>query len=345
ELQSKMQTGRDAFIAAAESMGLTEDEAVELADKYGLIPEKINTEVTADTSQATEAANGATAEIDGMTGTISISGDAAKADYTLTVTADSINGTTGVVEIDADNDQGLAGLQETVQTIDNSDGTVSILGDATGARWEKDSVHTEIDNTTGTVTISGNDQASGKVRTVKYNIDQLHDKEISITTRIKQVFTSVGHWIGDHWPKGSWLRADGGPITPIKGYANAGAVHGPGGGRDDWIPAWLSNGEHVLTAAEVAAAGGQDAIYRLRKMIRDGDIRQYMEARRFADGGALSASSPSIAGGGGVSVKQLRKAMDGMNLELTVDGQTTLTTRMKSVADGRIVTANRMMGR
>ena len=122
-------------------------------------------------------------------------------------------------------------------------------------------------------------------------------------------------------------------------------MRGPGGGRDDWIPAWLSNGEHVLTAAEVAAAGGQDAVYRLRKMIRDGDIRNYMEARRFADGGALSASSPSIAGSGGVSVKQLRKAMDGMNLELTVDGQTTLTTRMKSVADGRIVTANRMMGR
>ena len=34
-----------------------------------------------------------------------------------------------------------------------------------------------------------------------------------------------------------------------------------------------------------------------------------------------------------------------MNLELTVDGQTTLSTRMKSVADGRIITASRMMGR
>ena len=173
----------------------------------------------------------------------------------------------------------------------------------------------------------------------------MHDKEISITTRIKQIFTSVGHWIGDHVPKGSWLRSEGGPITPIKGYANAGAVYGPGGPKDDWIPAWLSNGEHVLTAAEVVAAGGQDAVYRLRKMIRDGEIRQYMDARRFADGGAAGASAPAIAGAGGVSVRQLRKAMDGMNLELTVDGQTTLTTRMKSVADGRIVTANRMMGR
>lgn len=345
ELQSKMETGREAFISAAESMGLTEDEAVELADKYGLIPDKINTEVTADTTQATEAADGATAEINGMTGTISISGDAAQADYTLTVTADSVNGTTGVIEIDADNDKGLAGLQNTVQTIDNSDGTVSILGDATGARWEKDSIHTEIDETTGTVTISGNDQASGKVRTVKYNIDQLHDKEISITARIKQIFTSVGHWIGDHMPKGSWLRADGGPITPIKGYANAGAVHGPGGPKDDWIPAWLSNGEHVLTAAEVAAAGGQDAVYRLRKLIRDGDIKRYMEATRFADGGAAGAVSPSMGGAGGVSAKTLRRAMDGMNLELTIDGQTTLTSRMRTVADQRVVTAYRMSRR
>ena len=195
------------------------------------------------------------------------------------------------------------------------------------------------------MTISGNDQASGKVRTVKYNVDQLHDKEISITARIKQIFSSVGHWIGDHMPKGSWLRADGGPITPIKGYANAGAVHGPGGPRDDWIPAWLSNGEHVLTAAEVAAAGGQDAVYRLRKLIRDGDIKRYMEATRFADGGAAGAVAPSTCADGGISVKTLRRAMDGMNLELTVDGQTTLTSRMRTVADQRVVTAYRMSRR
>nr|DAF26730.1 MAG TPA: minor tail protein [Caudoviricetes sp.] len=344
ELQSKMQSGRDAFISAAESMGLTEEEAVELADKYGLIPEKVETTVTADTSQATENAEGATAEIDGMTGTISISGDAANADYTLTVTADSINGTTGVVEIDANNDQGLAGLQETVQTIDNSDGTVSILGDATGARWEKDSVHTEIDNTTGTVTISGNDQASGKVRTVKYNIDQLHDKDISITTHIKQIFTQAGHWLGGFLPH---FDADGGAITPIKHYADAGAVHGPGGPRDDWIPAMLSNGEHVLTAAEVMAAGGQDAVYRLRKMIRDGDIRRYMEARRFADGGSTGyASSPSLPGAsGGLDAKALRKALSGMRVELSTDGRNSFDGHLRNVADGRILTYDRLTRR
>lgn len=42
----KVQVGRDAFIAAATQMGLTGDEANALADKYGLIPENVATNVT-----------------------------------------------------------------------------------------------------------------------------------------------------------------------------------------------------------------------------------------------------------------------------------------------------------
>ena len=34
------------------------------------------------------------------------------------------------------------------------------------------------------------------------------------------------------------------------------------------MPAWLSNGEHVLTAAEVASAGGHGAIYALRAALK-----------------------------------------------------------------------------
>lgn len=41
----------------------------------------------------------------------------------------------------------------------------------------------------------------------------------------------------------------------IKGYAGAGPVSGPGGPKDDLIPAMLSNGEYVLNAASVAKYG------------------------------------------------------------------------------------------
>ena len=58
-----------------------------------------------------------------------------------------------------------------------------------------------------------------------------------------------------------------------------GPVYGPGTGTSDSIPALLSNGEHVITAKEVAQAGGQDAIYRMREAIRSGF--------KFANGGAV----------------------------------------------------------
>lgn len=45
--------------------------------------------------------------------------------------------------------------------------------------------------------------------------------------------------------------------------AGGGVVHGPGGPTSDQVPAQLSNGEGVLTAAAVHALGGPDAIHML----------------------------------------------------------------------------------
>jgi TP901 family phage tail tape measure protein len=50
----------------------------------------------------------------------------------------------------------------------------------------------------------------------------------------------------------------------IGGLAEGGAVRGPGTGTSDSIVARLSSGEHVWTAAEVAAAGGHGAVAALR---------------------------------------------------------------------------------
>lgn len=67
--------------------------------------------------------------------------------------------------------------------------------------------------------------------------------------------------------------------------ATGGPVAGPGTGTSDSIAAWLSNGEHVLTAAEVSAAGGHGAIYALRSAMRRGWVP------RFANGGAVGGSA------------------------------------------------------
>jgi hypothetical protein len=47
-------------------------------------------------------------------------------------------------------------------------------------------------------------------------------------------------------------------------FAGGGAAAGPGGPHADMIPAYLSSGEHVLTAEDVSAMGGQDAVYKFR---------------------------------------------------------------------------------
>lgn len=67
--------------------------------------------------------------------------------------------------------------------------------------------------------------------------------------------------------------------------ATGGAIVGPGTGTSDDIPAWLSNGEHVLTAADVAAMGGQGQVYRWRESLhKDGP-------QKFASGGGVSTST------------------------------------------------------
>lgn len=62
----------------------------------------------------------------------------------------------------------------------------------------------------------------------------------------------------DNIPRSQW---------PPELRATGGAIYGRGTGRSDSIPAMLSQGEHVWTAREVQAAGGQKAVERIRKSI------------------------------------------------------------------------------
>jgi hypothetical protein len=81
--------------------------------------------------------------------------------------------------------------------------------------------------------------------------------------------------------------------------ADGGPVFGPGTGTSDDVPAYLpetgtryrlSNDEHILTAAEVKAAGGHGNIYALRKTILGGGLKGVLPG--FAKGGAVSSTWP-----------------------------------------------------
>jgi hypothetical protein len=80
-------------------------------------------------------------------------------------------------------------------------------------------------------------------------IDSMHGKTINVTT----VFSSSG--------KPSNVLGTGGFHGGVVGYAGGGMVGGPIG--MDAVPAWLTHGEGVLTAAAVSALGGPLAIHSL----------------------------------------------------------------------------------
>lgn len=87
--------------------------------------------------------------------------------------------------------------------------------------------------------------------------------------------------------------------------AAGGPIFGPGTGTSDSIPAMLSNGEHVLTAAEVRALGGHNAVERFRQQAMAGKIAA------FAKGGRVGASTGSI-GDQGLTVTVAPTGLGGM---------------------------------
>lgn len=101
--------------------------------------------------------------------------------------------------------------------------------------------------------------------------------------------------------------ATGGPVAiGVQPFWEGGSVLGPGSGTSDSILARLSNGEHVWTAREVEAAGGQEAVARLRKNVlkhRIGD--QGDTGIPFNQGGMVFI--PGFADGGAASVAKVQE--------------------------------------
>lgn len=97
--------------------------------------------------------------------------------------------------------------------------------------------------------------------------------------------------------EGNWRLLTGESTRGPEGYfAEGGAVGGSGSPTSDNINAKLSPGEHVWTASEVSAAGGQEAMYALRQLVKDGDLRLAKggAVQRFAKGGAVLPDSARI---------------------------------------------------
>ncbi len=175
------------------------------------------------------------------------------------------------------------------------------MGQIPGFGWAKDAAekmhgaarqaHDLADNIDGIkpkdVKINVETAGAAELRALKGLIDGMNDKTVKVAVQ--------GY-------SGGITKAEGGPII------------GPGTGTSDSIPAWLSNGEHVLTAAEVAAAGGHGAILQFRRMLRTGAVG-------FADGGPVGQVAASFGIDERSAERILSRVLNGAQFNLAEGGR------------------------
>lgn len=90
-------------------------------------------------------------------------------------------------------------------------------------------------------------------------------------SKIDALWNSLNDLAGRTWniPVATTVVGQGTVLKP-PGQATGGPVYGPGTGTSDDVLRRLSNGEHVLTAAEVRAAGGHGAVQMWRQELLRG---------------------------------------------------------------------------
>jgi hypothetical protein len=140
-------------------------------------------------------------------------------------------------------------------------------------------------------------------------MDALKDEDVTIDVK--------GVWVP---PKGSNLS-----MHAIVGRAGGGPIRGPGTPTSDSIPAWLSDGEHVLSAREVKGMGGHGAVEQMRR-----------RARGFAIGGAVrpDLNLPSAHRMGTAAARALDRIaslIDRISIKVPIKGNPSILSFIRSV--------------
>jgi hypothetical protein len=147
-------------------------------------------------------------------------------------------------------------------------------------------------------------KAKNDTRTYKEYVNQqlagIEDEPVKITLSAAAARLSRG--------------ANLGASLGVTNRARGGRIIGPGSGTSDSIPAMLSNGEHVLTAKEVAAMGGQRNVELWRKAALKGALPDPSDLPRFAGGGEVR-TIPKTSGS--VNVSPIERLVTGIAARLS----------------------------
>lgn len=168
DMQAAMTTTRDNFIAVAQAMGLSADDAAALADQLNLIPTNIESHVTAETEAANASVDAFIAYVQAQNGgTITINAVNDSAITTILETLGYAKNQDGTITIDANNDPAIAELVASVGEVDAATGTVTIDGNNEQANAKLDAIKAAIDGYNPYININANDYVSDKLSGIK----------------------------------------------------------------------------------------------------------------------------------------------------------------------------------
>lgn len=179
QVKNSLQEQRDAFIKNAGAMGLNATQAGALADKYGLIPDKVTTLVTANVKQAQDAIDALPAFVDGKTGVFVLSADSDPATGQIEATVKYADGSTGVVTITGNRDPATGQVLTAVHYADGTTGTMTLTAAIQAAKDQTLTAVRYADGSTGFISLGVNPST---LANVENEIDYAARNRTSVVT-------------------------------------------------------------------------------------------------------------------------------------------------------------------
>ena len=238
----------------------------------------------------------------GSTATANLNADAALAYETVGGWTRAAEGTVGAAQLDANPGQANARLGEWVGGVSRARGTATLDANPQVAYEKVGGWTRAAEGTVGMARLNANPAQANAATSGWQGTANRTTATASLAANTASANSSVRDFVST-W-NGYTIRMNAVVSSRIGGLARGGPVYGPGTGTSDTAGLFaLSKGEHVLTAREVAAAGGHAAIFQMRRALLGGRGVPRMTARmgRAAAGGsvtsagALSMPAPQVS--------------------------------------------------
>ncbi|MEU2418878.1 phage tail tape measure protein [Brachybacterium paraconglomeratum] len=242
--------------------------------------------INGETMNGQQALSALVAEVNAGEGYVDINGTPVNAESALLMLVDHINNSGGTVTIDGDKVPAQLKTGEVKRQIDGTEGTVTIDGNNDPANRATDSAKRHADGTTGTIDVNANTGgAESSINSTARNRSSTITASAATWSAENQL-----NWLARNRTSTITVRTSGagGGVKAQLAYASGGPVYGPGTGTSDSIDAKLSNNEHVVTAGEVKAAGGHQAIYSLRQQLLAGAKTLHLATGGGVENGSIA---------------------------------------------------------